>query len=86
MGEISGRFDSGQAHSRKKTMCVDCVKAVNTVFPEVPEEEIMDFLMNCTAFPFGDDSLVKSQLEELRTKTSSYKECYRIEEEMESNA
>ena len=62
-------------------MCVECVKAVNDVFPEVPEEELGAFLMNCTAFPFGDSVLVKKQLDELRAKTANYKECYAIVEE-----
>lgn len=66
-------------------MCADCVKAVNDIFPEVPEKELGDFLMNCTAFPFGDRATVKKQLEELRAKTADYKECYSIvEKEMRS--
>ncbi len=62
-------------------MCTECVKSVNEIFPDVPKEEVGSFLMNCTAFPFGDSATVKKQLEDLKTKTSSYKECYVIVEE-----
>jgi hypothetical protein len=66
-------------------MCAECVKSVNDIFPEVPEEEVGNFLMNCTAFPFGDSAMIKKQLEDLRTKTSDYKRCYLlVEEEMKT--
>ena len=61
-------------------MCVDCSKALEETFPEVPANEAGNFLMNCTAFPFGDAALIKKQLTELRARTSNYKECYALVE------
>lgn len=42
-------------------MCAECVKAVSDTFPEVPDNEIGDFLMNCTAFPLYSPTLIKEQ-------------------------
>lgn len=65
-------------------MCAECVAAVMTVFPEISDDEVGDFLMNCTAFPFSSPEFLLKQLRALREKTSDYKECYAIvEEEME---
>ncbi len=64
-------------------MCSDCVKAVEEVFPEVPDSGYGDFLMNTTSYPFGNPAVVKEQLLELksRMKTTNYKECYGIASE-----
>jgi hypothetical protein len=65
-------------------MCIKCVEAVTETFPEVPDAEVGNFLMSCTAFPCGDAETVLRQLRELRAKTSNYKACYGIvEDEME---
>lgn len=62
-------------------MCVKCAEAVTETFPEVPDAEVGDFLMSCTAFPCCDAETVLRQLQELRAKTSNYKACYGIVEE-----
>jgi hypothetical protein len=59
-------------------MCKACVQALQDTFPEVPDEEMGDFLMNVTAFPCCDHETVAKQLKELRAKTSNYKACYGI--------
>ena len=65
-------------------MCASCVEAVTATFPEVPDNEVGNFLMSVTAFPMGSPELVAQQLQELRAKTSNYKECYGlVEAEME---
>jgi hypothetical protein len=65
-------------------MCIKCVKAMEQVFPEVPESEYGSFLMACTPFPFASgDDMIKI-LEELRSRmtTTDYKECYGIVSEL----
>jgi hypothetical protein len=49
-------------------------------FPEVPDNEIGDFLMNCTAFPMAEPATILVQLQELRAQTADYKACYGIVE------
>lgn len=61
-------------------MCAQCFEAVTTLFPDIPKNEIGNFLMNCTAFPMGSEELIAQQLQELRKKTSNYKACYGIVE------
>lgn len=61
-------------------MCAKCVDVVKEVFPDVPDEEIGSFLMNCTAFPFVDPEVIDKQLRELRARTDNYKQCYGLVE------
>jgi hypothetical protein len=66
-------------------VCMKCHEVVLEHFPDIPKEEIGDFLMNCTAYPMGSEEMIAQQLIELRQKTSNYKACYRIvEDEMEA--
>jgi hypothetical protein len=65
-------------------MCAKCFEAARSIFPGVPEGEVGNFLMNCTAFPLAEPEYIEKQLKELRAKTNNYQECYAIvEEEME---
>ena len=62
-------------------MCAECLNSVQEIFPDIPESEVGNFLMNCTAFPLAGPETIKKQLQELRAKTSNYEECYKIVEE-----
>jgi len=64
-------------------MCIKCAGAMTELFPEVPDDEVGDFLMACTAFPFAEGDVLKEQLVSLRNKMKStdYHECYGIASE-----
>jgi hypothetical protein len=61
-------------------MCQGCVDACREVFPEVPDEEMRDFLMGTTCFPFGTPEAVRVNLLDNRSRmtTSNWQECYTI--------
>lgn len=63
-------------------MCKQCVDACREVFPEVPDDEVSDFLWETTCFPAGDHKMVRKQLVQnrQRMKTDDYRECYAIAE------
>lgn len=66
-------------------MCAKCVAVVTACFPEIPDDEIGGFLMNCTAFPCGDAETIERQVRILRARTADHRECYGIvEAEMEA--
>jgi hypothetical protein len=50
-------------------MCEKCVEAVKKWYPELPEDQWDDLLMDATCFPFGSPEMVEKQLKELREKT-----------------
>ncbi len=67
-------------------MCKQCADACRDVFPEVPVEEMSDFLLATTCFPFGSPEDVRLQLQQNRAKMTSddWRECYAIaDREME---
>jgi hypothetical protein len=37
-------------------MCQKCVEAFEELWPELSNEDRMQFLCNCTAFPIGDNT------------------------------
>ena len=61
-------------------MCQVCVDACREVFPEVPDEEMGNFLLATTCYPFGDGTQVRAQLVTNREKmtTDDWQECYAI--------
>lgn len=61
-------------------MCAKCVTVVTACFPEIPDDEIGGFLMNCTAFPCADAETIERQVHDLRAKTDDYRKCYGIVE------
>lgn len=65
-------------------MCKECLENVREIFPEVPAEEIGDFLLSTTCYPFGTAKRVRSNLLENRSlmKTTDYRECYEIAENL----
>ena len=50
-------------------MCKACSEAVTLNFPDVPEKDHGDFLVNFTCFPFGRADLVSHQLAELKRRS-----------------
>ncbi len=61
-------------------MCQECVDALCVIFPEIPKEERLNFLICCTAFPAGDPELIRRQLLMLKVKmkTTDWRECFSI--------
>jgi hypothetical protein len=47
-------------------MCKQCVLMVEKYFPDCPEDEVGDFLMAGTAFPFGDPDYIGLQLKQAK--------------------
>ena len=65
---------------RGESMCRACAEACREIFPEVPDDEMGDFLISTTCYPFGEATQVRSQLVTNRDKmtTSDWHECYAI--------
>lgn len=61
-------------------MCEKCVEACRKIFPEVPDEDMCNFLMGTTCYPFGGPEDVAQQLASNRERmtTSDWQECYTI--------
>lgn len=61
-------------------MCAECVSAVREIFPEVPDEEMGNFLYGATGFPFVPPEKVKEQLASARLRMAStdWREAYGI--------
>ena len=61
-------------------MCQQCADACREIFPEVPQEEIGNFLVGTTCFPCGESSIVRAQLlvNRERMTTDDWRECYAI--------
>ncbi len=61
-------------------MCQECVDACRGIFPEVPDEEMGDFLFGTTCYPAGRGEAVRKQLigNRARMTTNDYHECYAI--------
>jgi hypothetical protein len=61
-------------------MCQQCVDVCREIFPEVPDDEMGDFLFGTTCFPFGEPAQVREQLVDLRSKmaTDDWHECFAI--------
>jgi hypothetical protein len=61
-------------------MCQKCLDVCQEVFPEIPDEEIGDFLINTTCYPFGMPEDIKVQLldNKRRMTTNDWHECYVI--------
>jgi hypothetical protein len=47
-------------------MCEKCLQAFKEVFPDKPEDEAFNVLVNFTSFPFGEPEQIRQQLIELR--------------------
>ena len=64
-------------------MCQTCEEALKKYFPDIPEEHRHDFLMECTAYGFGDVETIEKQLKVLYKKSGGdYKKCFEIAEKM----
>lgn len=61
-------------------MCKRCVDSVTAAFPNIPDDQVGDFLLSCTAFPLGEPETVERQVAELRQKTDDYRKCLAIVE------
>lgn len=59
-------------------MCKRCLDAVKEIFPDVPDNEVGDFLFGCTCFPFGNPEHVRDQLVEMKSKVTDWRECYAL--------
>lgn len=61
-------------------MCKKCLEYCGLVFPEVPADEITNFLMATTCFPFDEPEQVHKDLvsNRSRMKSEDYRECYAI--------
>ena len=47
-------------------MCQKCFDNMKELFPDMPEEEYVDYLMNYTSFPFGSAEEIRGHLEHIK--------------------